>query len=177
YDRNALSLPGSEIREALLPLDALYFNLGLTANLTAEAFYQFNWKPNFDAPAGSYWATNDSFPGHGADHVIIDGEAAHAAPAFAAYNQALGRVAGQNYHLQQDQVSLKRQDDAAPKDSGQFGLALKYLAEDLNYTNFSFYFTNTHAKIPVVGATLGESGWAGASAVCGADAACIGGVN
>lgn len=160
YDLNALMMPGSQLKEALLPLDSLYFNLGLTYNLTLEGFYQFDWKPNFDAPAGSYWATNDAFPGHGANHVIVDGEALGVAgsAAFAAYNRSLGRVAGKNYGYQQDQVTLARAGDETPKNSGQFGFKLGYLAESLNYTNLAFYFSNTHAKIPVVGTTLGEAG-------------------
>lgn len=173
YDLNALMMPGSQLKEALLPLDSLYFNIGLTYNLTLEGFYQFDWKPNFDAPAGSYWATNDAFPGHGADHVIVDGEALGVAgsAAFAAYNKALGRLSGNTYGYQQDQVTLKRGRDEAPKDSGQFGFKLAYLAESLNYTNLAFYFSNTHAKIPVVGTTLGAAGWL-ANPNCSSDPAC-----
>lgn len=190
YDRNALMLPGSEIREALLPLDAIHFNLGLTDNLTAEAFYQFNWKHDFDAPYGSFWNTGDSFPGNGANNVIVDGEALGAAmdangnlfwddaksmsasAAFAGYNNAVG--GGNAVGLQQDQVTLKRAKDAAPKDEGQFGFAFKYIAENLNYTNFSFYFTNTHAKRPVVGAKMGEADWIGngGAALCAGDPLC-----
>ena len=73
FDLNALRLPGSEIKEALLPLDSLYFSYGLTFNATVEAFYQFEWKNSEDAPVGTYFSTHDAFPGKGADHVIVDG--------------------------------------------------------------------------------------------------------
>ncbi len=178
YDLNALMMPGSELREALLPLDSIYFSLGLTYNLTAEAFYQFGWKPNYAAIGGTYWSTSDSYPGHGTTNVLIDGEAAGASRAFAAYTTAMGYTAGVNYPLQQDQAMLRRGENQEPKDSGQFGFALRYLVPSLNYTNFSFYFTNTHAKIPVVGATLGESNWwgNGGSTKCMANTDCAGAV-
>ena len=73
FDLNALRLPGSEIKEALLPLNSLYFSYGLTFNATLEAFYQLDWKNSEDAPTGTYFSTHDAFPGKGADNVIIDG--------------------------------------------------------------------------------------------------------
>ncbi|WP_290538092.1 DUF1302 domain-containing protein [Alcanivorax sp.] len=57
FDLNALRLPGSEIKEALLPLDSLYFSYGLTFNATLEGFYQFEWENSEDAPAGTYFST------------------------------------------------------------------------------------------------------------------------
>lgn len=35
-----------------------------------------------------------------------------------------------------------------PDDEGQFGLAMRYLAEDLNYTEFGLYYINYHNKTP-----------------------------
>ncbi|MBM7424247.1 DUF1302 domain-containing protein [Spongiibacter marinus] len=41
FDVTALHRPGSEIKEALLPVGLLYANIGVTAELSIEAFYRF----------------------------------------------------------------------------------------------------------------------------------------
>ncbi|MBU2323268.1 MAG: DUF1302 domain-containing protein, partial [Gammaproteobacteria bacterium] len=44
--------------------------------------------------------------------------------------------------------------DLNAKDDGQFGVALRYIAEELNATEFGFYFVNYHAKEPSIYADL-----------------------
>ena len=44
FDVTALRKPGAEIKEALLPVGLLYANVGLTMDLSVEAFYQYEWK-------------------------------------------------------------------------------------------------------------------------------------
>ena len=51
---------------------------------------------------------------------------------------------------------MLRGPDRTPDDSGQWGLALRYLAEDLNDTEFGFYFINYHSRLPVIGARSGS---------------------
>ncbi|WP_272963485.1 DUF1302 domain-containing protein [Alcanivorax jadensis] len=158
FDLNALRLPGSEIKEALLPLDSLYFSYGLTFNATLEAFYQFEWKNSEDAPSGTYFSTHDAFPGKGADNVIIDGRVVAlgaGAPglesAFKAYTDL---TYGADYGYEDTQVTVNRIRDKEAKDGGQFGLAYRYFAEGLNGTEFALYYTRTHARTPVVGSRL-----------------------
>ena len=43
---------------------------------------------------------------------------------------------------------LPRGVDTPADDGGQFGIALRYLAEDLNNTEFGFYYLNYHDKLP-----------------------------
>ena len=52
-------------------------------------------------------------------------------------------------------LSVKRGPDRAPGDSGQWGIALRYLAENLNDTEFGFYFVNHHSRLPLVSANYG----------------------
>ncbi len=169
FDLNALRLPGSEIKEALLPLDSVYFSYGLTYNATLEGFYQFEWKNSEDAPTGTYFSTHDAFPGKGADNVILDGRVialSAGAPgledAFAAYTAGFT-----DYQYEATQVTVDRIRDLEADDNGQFGLAYRYFAENLNGTEFALYYTRTHARTPVVGARLnnvqaGQGGGAGA---------------
>ena len=67
-------------------------------------------------------------------------------------------------------LSVTRGPDRAPGDSGQWGLALRYLAENLNDTEFGFYFVNHHSRLPLVSATYGtragfNAGFAAAGAI------------
>ena len=160
FDLNALRLPGSEIKEALLPLDSVYFSYGLTFNATVEAFYQFEWKNSEDAPVGTYFSTHDAFPGKGADHVIVDGRVVALGAgvpglenAFAAYT---GSAYGAGYEYEATQVTVDRIRDREASDSGQFGLAYRYFAEALNGTEFALYYTRTHSRTPVVGSRINQ---------------------
>ena len=53
-------------------------------------------------------------------------------------------------------VTVPRGADQTPKDSGQWGLAVRYLAEDLNQTELGFYVANYHSRLPVLRARTGE---------------------
>ena len=165
FDLNALRLPGSEIKEALLPLDSLYFSYGLTFNATLEGFYQFEWENSEDAPAGTYFSTHDAFPGRGADNVIIDGRVVAAgvgAPGFEnAFKAYTDGAYGANYGYEDTQVTVNRIRDKDAKDGGQFGLAYRYFAEALNGTEFALYYTRTHSRTPVVGSRINNINAAG----------------
>lgn len=163
-DLNALRLPGSEIKEALLPLSSLYFNWGVTDNLSFESFYQFDWENSEDAPAGTFWSTHDGFPGKGANNVIVDGRLVAAsagvpalADAFASYTLSTygqsGTGPGQ-YQYEQTQVTVNRLADEEAKDDGQFGVAFRYFSNLFGGTEFGLFYTRTHARLPVVGARL-----------------------
>ncbi len=55
-DLTSLRRPGTEIRDAFLPVKALSMNLGLGEGKSFEAFYQFEWSPaNLDS-CGTYWS-------------------------------------------------------------------------------------------------------------------------
>ena len=67
-------------------------------------------------------------------------------------------------------LSVARGQDRRPDDSGQWGIALRYLAENLNDTEFGFYFLNHHSRLPLVSAMYGtqsgyQTGLAAAAAV------------
>ena len=60
-DAAKFHLPGSELKEVLVPMEALSFNLGLTDNLSMEAFYQWKWKETRLDPVGTYFSETDLF--------------------------------------------------------------------------------------------------------------------
>ena len=164
-DLNALRQPGAELKEALLPLGSLDVNYGLTDNLSMETFYQFEWKNSEDAPVGTYYSTHDAFPGEGADHVIVDGRLVEAstgvsglADYFAQYTLSTYGQSGVSYDYEQTQVTVDRLRDEKAKDGGQYGLAFRYFADQLNGSEFGFYYSNLHQRLPVVGARLDQIG-------------------
>ena len=66
-------------------------------------------------------------------------------------------------------LSVARGPDRTPGDSGQWGIALRYLAEGLNDTEFGFYFVNHHSRLPLVSAIYGtQAGYQRGLATAGA---------
>lgn len=176
FELATLRLPGAEIKEALLPLASVFASYGMTLNLTAEAFYQFEWKNTEDAPVGTFFSTHDAFPGRGANNVVVDGRlvgriveqqladlvplplpgvlptGSDIADGFANYTNATYGPSGPVYQYEQTQVTVNRGQDQQASDDGQFGLAFRYFADRLGGTEFGVYYTRTHTKLPVVGA-------------------------
>ena len=75
--------------------------------------------------------------------------------------------------LDSDFMTVVRGPDRYPGDSGQWGIAFRFLAEELNQTEFGFHFGNYHSRLPVLAAHTGslqaiQAGLAAACAV-GAD--------
>ncbi|MGE8498182.1 MAG: DUF1302 domain-containing protein [Pseudomonas sp.] len=153
-DSARFRLPGSELKEVLLPVEALSFNLGLNENLSLDAFYQWNWKETRMDPAGTFLSETDLFAdGGNTGYTRVD---AFAAPVF---QTLYGQLAGANVGGLQGTDYLDRNgffkvssigQDINAKNDGQFGISLRYVAEALNATEFGFYFVNYHGKEPVI---------------------------
>ena len=70
FDVSKLRLPGSELREALLPVSMVSASASPTANLSVEAFYQLDWEETKIDPVGSYFSSTD-YAGPGAKKAVI----------------------------------------------------------------------------------------------------------
>ncbi|MBD9484553.1 DUF1302 domain-containing protein [Pseudomonas sp. PDM14] len=166
-DAAKFRLPGSELKEVLVPVEALSFNLGLTDSLSMEAFYQFNWKETVIDPVGTYFSETDLFA-DGGDQAYTTSTAL--IPAFAAYNgiassaalsglTGLGRGPnGRNSFMDASTGVFKVANigsDLNAKNDGQYGVAFRYIAEELNSTEFGFYFVNYHTKEPQIAVDFG----------------------
>ncbi|NBA94297.1 DUF1302 domain-containing protein [Pseudomonas sp. R5(2019)] len=151
-------LPGAELKEVLVPVEALNFNLGLTENLSLETFYQFNWKETAVDPVGTFFSETDLF----AD----GGNTAYATlPALTPLSNvysglsavgAGGLQGGRTVDAQGNIKVASIGPDINARDDGQFGAAMRYVAPSLNSTEFGFYFVNYHAKEPTIYADLGS---------------------
>ncbi len=136
-DVSAFRRPGAEIKEGLLPVNLLFANLGATDNLSVEGFYQLEWEPTAIDGCGTYFSNVD-YVAKGCDPLTV-ATAALAVPLFLddAGALAAGFTAGR---------AATREAD----DEGQYGLAFRFIAEELNDTEFGIYYTNLHSRIPVV---------------------------
>ena len=140
YDVTALRTPGSELKEAVLPELAIYASLGLPNNFSIEGFYVLEHETSQLDSCGTFFASSD-FVHEGCAYSMNGLEYDDAAAQAGAYSIPVPTgLAG---------VLIPRYEDHNAKDEGQFGLSLRYFAENFNDgTDFGFYFTNFHSKAP-----------------------------
>lgn len=129
FDVAALRRPGADLKEGILPVGMLYGNVGLTENLSIEAFYQYEWEKTQIDGCGTYFSGAD-FAASGCNYVSVGplGDQAGLAAGFVAEREA----------------------DVEPDDGGQYGLAARYYAEELNDTEFGVYYMNIHSRLPLI---------------------------
>lgn len=128
-DVNALLAPGSEVKDALIPLNALYGSIGLTQALTLEAFVLFEWKETLLPECGTFFSTTD-LAGPNCYGGFYPSGTEVGAPGSAA-------------------VNLPRDADVEPDDQGQFGIAARYFVDAIE-TEFGLYYMNYHSRLPIV---------------------------
>ncbi|MBC2690970.1 MULTISPECIES: DUF1302 domain-containing protein [Pseudomonas] len=167
-------LPGAEVKEVLMPVEAVSFNIGLSDNLTMESFYQTNWKETRIDPVGTFYSQGDLFAdGGNTGYNNFTGTALDTpVPGFGnviglyealGNNPALNQILGSTglyangvtpaYGNTLKVASIGK--DINARNDGQFGFAFRYIAEELNSTEFGLYMVNYHAKEPTIAANLG----------------------
>jgi len=158
-DVSKLRSAGSELKEAFLPVNMLWGSYNFTDNLSAELLYQFEFSQTEPDPAGTYFSTND-FATLGGQYVMLN---------FGLVPQPV--INPENYYPvcfgnratdttlpaalvpTACNVAIPRSPDRYPSESGQWGGAVRYFAENLNNTEFGFYYLNYHSRLPVISAT------------------------
>ena len=160
-DAGKFRLPGAELKEVLVPVEAFNFNIGLSDNLSLEAFYQWNWKETAIDPVGTFFSETDLFAAGGETaYTTVE---ALSSPTFQSLYPSLaaGNFAGLQGTQYLDANGVFKVanigSDINAKNDGQFGVALRYIAEELNSTEFGFYFVNYHAKEPTIYADINST--------------------
>jgi hypothetical protein len=143
---SAVRVPGTEVREALLPIFAASGNFAFTENLSAELFYQFRWKKTEPEAAGTFLSNND-FAAPGGNGVYLGFGDPRVPDNLRSTRTAITPFGS----------LVPRGIDDKPKDGGQFGIALRYFASQLNDTEFGFYYVRYHSRLPVISAQTGRS--------------------
>ena len=149
-DAAAFRRPGAEVKEGLLPVNMMFANIGLTDNLSVEAFYQLEFESTVIDSCGTYFSTAD-YLAEGCDKLVIQ----PGAPLPSLVDSELH--AGGFY--------AERGTDEDASDDGQFGVAFKYYAESLNATEFGFYYMNYHSRLPYASPETGQFNGAGSIGV------------
>jgi hypothetical protein len=144
-DASAFRKPGAEVKEGLLPVSMAYTSIGITGDITLEAFYQLEWEKTRIDPCGTFFSTVD-FVADGCGPVILAGTEDERY-----YLELREQEIEQGVPLSERLSPMtERMPDDEPKDSGQYGLALRWYSEALGDTEFGFYFMNLHSRLPYI---------------------------
>lgn len=129
-DVSRLRTPGSEVREALLPVNMLRASYGLSDAVSIGTFWQLEYRRTEIDPTGSYFSTND-FAGRGGRKVMLG---------FGQLSD-LGTLG-----------SISRAPDHKGNKLSQYGADLKVTLAGLNETEVGVYFANYHSRLPLISA-------------------------
>ncbi|MGQ7819238.1 DUF1302 domain-containing protein [Metapseudomonas furukawaii] len=137
-DVAALRRPGSELKEGLIPVNMFYIAQGLSENLSLEAFYQLEWKPYALDNCGTFFGADPVAKGCNNN---LNGGLAAIAPL-----QPIAAAAGLGFGISDPEgVIVRREQNNDPRDSGQYGLALRWLGDGVEY---GAYYLNYHSRAP-----------------------------
>ena len=126
----AFRAPGSELKDALLPVEMFYMSAGIAENVTVETFVQTDWEPVRPDDCGTFFSTND-FAADGCGPVLLAGQL----PDSQAFAQ--GFIA-------------PRIGDKEADEKDQFGVALRWYVPTLNDSELGFYYIKYNSRLPYV---------------------------
>ncbi len=130
-DLSKLRVPGSELKEALLPVNMIKASLGVTSNITIEPFWLLEFRRNELEPAGTYFSTND-FAARGGSQVWLG---------FGSVADIGSTIGG-----------ISRDNDRDAGNFNQYGVSTRISAPGLKGTEFGLYFARYNSRSPVISA-------------------------
>ncbi|PIE40882.1 MAG: hypothetical protein CSA49_06205 [Gammaproteobacteria bacterium] len=141
-DVNALLTPGAELKEALIPVQALYTSLGLSENLSLEMFYQFSWEETRTPGCGTFYNTSDLVGYKGCEDGFYS---------LGTDNGAIVPMTmpGGPVNFPGSAFNLPRGEDIEGDDDSQYGIAARYFIEDLE-TEVAAYYVRYNSRLPII---------------------------
>jgi len=135
-DLTKFHIPGSELKEALLPIGALWASTDITEDIALQAYYQYEWDQMRLDPNNSFFGIEDT---------LTPGSILSCLP---------GTITDTS--ISSGGTCISRTADKTPTDTDQYGLKLTWLAEQLNSTEFSLYHMRYHSRLGAISGTAGE---------------------
>lgn len=122
FDGGKSDIPGTEVKEAILPEDQVSASLQLSSNLMLLAHWQYGFHPTLIPPVGAFQSTDDVLGPGGS--------------CMGAYRDA------------KTCSGLARMEDKRPKDAGQWGVGGRYRIS--NETELGLYYLNYNDRSPAL---------------------------
>jgi hypothetical protein len=142
-DFQKLSIPGTQLKEAVLPAPIVSVASGVGGGVNVEAYYQFRWNANRLPPVGTYFSVADIL-GKGRQPLFLNVDPN--SPNFFNFG-GLDPAADPS---QANTFGVVFRNDKTPKNSGEYGVAMHYKPEGVSL-DVGLYFMNYHDKMPVLG--------------------------
>jgi len=169
-DVSRLRVAGAELKEAFLPVNMVFGSINLTENIAFEALYLLEFEQTEPEPAGTFFSTND-FATLGGRYAMLNfgtvGQPVLNPDLFwdVCYGTTPSDIPAQNqlvpagpggaliplYRLGCS-AALPRSEDRYP-DSGDWGVAMRYFAPNLNDTEFGLFYFNYASRLPLISGT------------------------
>lgn len=137
-DASAFNRPGVELKEGQLPVEMLSFNYDLSDSLSLEGFYQYNFRPTVLDGCGTFFSISDNTQEGCAMTEMLIGPAGNATT-----DQLIGA-----------RVYASRAGTKHPRDTGQYGLALRKTISSWNDAELGLYYAKYHNRTPSVNGTV-----------------------
>ncbi|MNQ42115.1 hypothetical protein D3C85_558120 [compost metagenome] len=141
-DVAAFRRPGAEVKEGLIPVNMFYLSQSLTENLSAEGFYQLEWDQTVVDNCGTFFSQPDVVADGCDDNLRVLRSRSSLPPGVPELAAGLG------VEVDEEGILVRRGPDRDADDDGQYGLALRYFAEELD-TEFGAYYMNYHSRLPI----------------------------
>jgi len=159
-DIQKLLIPGTQLKQALLPAPMISFASGLPGGFSTEDYYQFQWNGNRYPPVGTYWSVSNVF-GRGAEPGSLNSNnfnvgGLSGATIAGANSKNTGFLNGVNQNLLNGAyagapfyATGAPYNTALPGNKPQYGLRLGYKPPGADIS-FAFYFEDYTDKAPVL---------------------------
>ncbi|WP_336298250.1 DUF1302 domain-containing protein [Pseudomonas graminis] len=134
-DVSGLRRPGSELKESLIPVSMLYLTQGLSDNVSMETFYQLQWEKTVLDNCGTYFGNDTAAKGCDVGLTINGSDLNRGAPSYG---------------------YIPRQGDRDARDSGQYGISMRWTLPELDATELAVYAMNYHSRAPEFNWSVGR---------------------
>lgn len=158
-DQTRLRGAGHSIEEAVIPAGMLRLSAGLMRNLTADGFYQYEWRPNIEEAAGTFFSVNDYLGAGGTQFNLGFGQVNENTAAGMLFRNPLLPVLGcftpaaplpTLVDCAPLGSTIPRAPDVRPRDRSQYGGALELAIPALNHMELALYGARYHSRLPVL---------------------------